>query len=164
MEVQVAGGIQTDEQIERLLNDGAHRIVLGTRAIHDPDWLSEMADQFPGSLLVAADVRDRHVVTHGWSSISDRYILDLIEDLNDVALAGVLVTSVARAGSMLGADVALIEEIVEIATHPVCARGGIGTLGDLRALEDRGAASVVIGMALYTGALTPEMIAAEFAE
>lgn len=164
MEAQVGGGVRTQERIEALIEDGAQRIVLGTRAIEAPNWLADMTRTFPGILIVAADVRERRVVTHGWSSVSDRYILDLIEDLNELPLAGIIVTSVQREGLMQGADIKLMEEVVDESEHPVCASGGIGTIGDLRALEDSGVASVVIGMALYTGALDAALVAEEFAE
>lgn len=164
MEAQVGGGIRSENEIEMLLADGAQRIVLGTRAIESPNWLADMAEVYPGTLIVAADVRERRVLTHGWTSISDRYVLDLIDDLNALPLAGVMVTAVHREGLMEGTDLRLMEEVVEESEHPVCASGGVGTIGDLRALEDRGVASAVIGMALYTGALDAATIAEEFAE
>lgn len=164
MEAQVGGGVRSENEIEILLADGAQRIVLGTRAIESPNWLTDMAEAYPGTLIVAADVRERRVLTHGWTSISDRYVLDLIDDLNALPLAGVMVTAVHREGLMEGTDLRLMEEVVEESEHPVCASGGVGTIGDLRALEDRGVASVVIGMALYTGALDAAIVAEEFAE
>jgi phosphoribosylformimino-5-aminoimidazole carboxamide ribotide isomerase len=164
MEAQVGGGVRDEEGIGALLRDGARRVVLGTRAIENPNWLADMAEIYPGVLIVAADVRERRVLTHGWSSISDRYILDLIEDLNALPLAGVLVTAVHMEGLMEGTDLRLMEEVVEECEHPVCASGGVGTVGDLRALEDRGVSSVVVGMALYTDALDAAAIAEEFAE
>lgn len=164
MEAQVGGGVRDEARIEALIDDGAQRIVLGTKAIESPRWLGEMAEAFPGRLLVAADVRDRNVLTRGWARVSDRYVLDLIDELNALPLAGVMVTAVHREGLMEGCDVSLMEDVVEASQHPVCASGGIGTLGDLRALQDRGVSSVVIGMALYTGALDPAVVAEEFAE
>ena len=164
MEAQVGGGVRDEERIESLLRDGAQRVVLGTKAVENANWLGDMAEAFPGRLIVAADVRDRHVVTRGWTRTSDRYVLDLIEELNALPLAGVMVTAVHKEGLMEGTDLSLMEDVVEESEHPVCASGGIGTVGDLRALEDRGVASVVIGMALYTGAIDPGMVAEEFAE
>jgi len=164
MNAQVGGGVRDEERIESLLRDGAKRVVLGTKAVESANWLGDMAEAFPGTLIVAADVRDRHVVTRGWTRTSDRYILDLIEELNALPLAGVMVTAVHKEGLMEGTDLSLMEDVVEESEHPVCASGGIGTIGDLRALEDRGVASVVIGMALYTGAIDPGTVAEEFAE
>jgi phosphoribosylformimino-5-aminoimidazole carboxamide ribotide isomerase len=164
MQAQVGGGVRDEQRIESLLRDGAQRVVLGTKAVENPNWLGDMAESFPGTLIVAADVRDRRVLTRGWASVSDRYVLDLIDELNELPLAGVLVTAVHMEGLMEGPDVSLMEEVVEVSEHPVCASGGVATLGDLRALQDRGVASVVIGMALYTGALDAAVVAEEFAE
>lgn len=164
MVAQVGGGVRDEDRIEALLRDGAQRIVLGTKAVESPNWLGDMAETFPGILIVAADVRDRHVLTRGWARISDRRVLDLIDELNALPLAGVMVTAVHKEGLMEGTDLSLMEDVVEESEHPVCASGGIGTIGDLRALQDRGVASVVIGMALYTGALDPAVVAEEFAE
>ncbi len=161
--VQVGGGIRTTEEIESLLSDGAERIVVGTRAVDDQDWLREIADANPGVIVLAADVRDRRVVTHGWTREHPRNILDLIDDLRGVPLGGLLVTAVHREGQMAGTDLPLMEDVAEASEWPVLASGGIATLQDLRALEDRGLAGAVLGMALYTGALDPQLVAEEFA-
>lgn len=161
-ETQVGGGIRTLERIEAVLRDGARRVVLGTRAVEELDWLAEMAAEFPDTLVVAADVRERRVVTRGWGKTTGRNVLDLVAELNPLPLAGIMVTAVHREGLMQGTDLPLMEDVVEESDHPVCASGGIGSIGDLRALEDRGVAAVVIGMALYTGAVVPHVVAEEF--
>ena len=164
LEAQVGGGIRNVDRIESLLSDGASRVILGTRAVEDEDWLAEMTELYPTQIIVAADVRDRRVVARGWTETTGRHVIDLIESLNDFPLAEVMVTAVHREGQMQGTDLPLMEDVAEESVHPVCASGGIGTIGDLRALEDRGVASVVIGMALYTGAIDPRVVAEEFAE
>lgn len=162
LEMQVGGGIRDIDRIEALLDAGAQRIVLGTRAVENPNWLTGVAETFPGTIIVAADVLDRHVVTHGWGQLSKRHIHNLVSDLNALPLAGVMVTAVHKEGRMQGTDLPLMEDVAQESDHPVCASGGIGTIGDLRALADTGVASVVIGMALYTGALDARAIAEEF--
>lgn len=164
LDTQVGGGIRDIDRIESLLDAGARRIVLGTRAVENPDWLGEVAETFPGTIIVAADVIDRQVVTHGWGQLTTRHIRDLVSDLNALPLAGIMVTAVHKEGRMQGTDLPLMEDVADESVHPVCASGGIGTIGDLRALADRGVASVVIGMALYTGALDPRAVAEEFSE
>jgi phosphoribosylformimino-5-aminoimidazole carboxamide ribotide isomerase len=164
VEVQVGGGIRSQELIQRTLNDGAQRVIIGTRALEDPDWLAEMSDLFPGCIVVAADVRDRKVLSHGWTRMQPKLVLDLIEDLNGLPLAGVLVTAVHREQAMRGTDLPLMEDVAEAADFPVFAAGGLGSLTDLRALADRGVAAAVIGMALYSGAMDPWVVAEEFAE
>ena len=160
--IQVGGGVRSPEAIERLLSAGAERVVLGTRAIEDPDWLHEMAMQFPGELVVAADVRDRRVVTHGWEKQHHRDVLDVVDELNESPLAAILVTAVHKEGQMRGTDLFLMEDVAERSEAPVLASGGIATMNDLRSLADRGIAGAVIGMALYTGALDPRAVAGEF--
>ncbi|MGI8546492.1 MAG: HisA/HisF-related TIM barrel protein [Gemmatimonadaceae bacterium] len=164
LEAQVGGGIRDIERIEALLDSGAQRIVLGTRAVENPNWLADVAEAFPGSIIVAADVIDRCVVTHGWGQLSKRHIRDLVSDFNALPLAGIMVTAVHKEGRMEGTDLPLMEDVAEESDHPVCASGGIGTIGDLRALADTGVESVVIGMALYTGALDARAVAEEFTE
>jgi phosphoribosylformimino-5-aminoimidazole carboxamide ribotide isomerase len=163
-EVQVGGGVRDADRIEELLGDGATRVIVGTRALEDNDWLAEMSSRFPNALIVAADVRDRRVVTRGWARSLPLDVLDAVEELNAFPLAGVLVTAVHREGQLRGTDLPLMEDVVETAAFPVYAAGGITTLDDLRALAHRGIAAAVIGMALYTGAIDPRAAAGEFGE
>jgi len=164
VEVQVGGGIRSRELIQRTLEDGAQRVIIGTRALEDPDWLAEMSVLFPGSIVVAADVRDRKVLSHGWTRTHPKLVLDLVEDLNGLPLAGVLVTAVHREEAMRGTDLPLMEDVADAAEFPVFASGGLGTINDLRALADRGVAAAIVGMALYSGAMDPWVVAEEFAE
>jgi phosphoribosylformimino-5-aminoimidazole carboxamide ribotide isomerase len=161
-EVQVGGGVRSAERIEELLESGALRVVLGTRALEEPDWLAEMTSLFPGELIVAADVRDRRIVTRGWARTLPRHVLDTVSELDDLPLAGVMVTAVHKEGRLAGPDLTLMEDIVEATHLPVLASGGIAAPGDLRALEHRGVSGAIVGMALYTGALEPRAIAQEF--
>jgi phosphoribosylformimino-5-aminoimidazole carboxamide ribotide isomerase len=160
--IQVGGGIRSGDTIERLLQEGASWVVLGTRALEEPEWLAGTASTFPGQLIVAADVRERRIVTRGWTRTLSRSVLDVIEQLNDIPLGGVLVTAVHREGQLAGTDLFLMEDVAELSAHPVIASGGISTVGDLRDLADRGIAAAVIGMALYTGALDARSVAEEF--
>jgi phosphoribosylformimino-5-aminoimidazole carboxamide ribotide isomerase len=160
--VQVGGGVRDAERIAQLLDDGATYVVVGTRAVEDEGWRAEMADAFPGRLIVAADVRGRQVVTRGWAATSHHDVVDFVAALGALPLAGVLVTAVHREGQLAGTDLPLMEDVAEASPWPVFASGGVTTLEDLRALEHRGLAGAVLGMALYTGALDPRHCAQEF--
>lgn len=160
--VQVGGGIRDEAQIDRLLDDGATWVVVGTRAIEDEDWRVEMALRFPGRLVVAADVRERKVVTRGWAETSRLDVIDFVESLSGLPLAGVLVTAVHKEGRMEGTDLPLMDDVADASAWPVFASGGVSTTDDLRALEHRGLAGAVLGMALYTGALDARRTAEEF--
>jgi phosphoribosylformimino-5-aminoimidazole carboxamide ribotide isomerase len=160
--VQVGGGVREEERIEELLEDGASWVVVGTRAVEDERWLDDMAHQFPGRLIVAADVRERKVVTRGWTRTLPLDVISFVEDLGVLPLAGVLVTAVHLEGQMQGTDLALMEDVAEASAWPVLASGGVTTVDDLRALEHRGVYGAVLGMALYTGAIEPRRLVEEF--
>jgi phosphoribosylformimino-5-aminoimidazole carboxamide ribotide isomerase len=162
LETQVGGGVRSADQIERLFHEGADGVVLGTRALEEPGWLADVVEQFPGELIVAADVRERRVVTRGWERTLARHVLDVVEELNDLPLAGIMVTAVHKEGQLRGTDLPLMEDVAELSHVPVIASGGVTTLNDLRALADRGVAGAVVGMALYTGVLDARHVAAEF--
>ena len=160
--VQVGGGLRTTDRIAEVLEAGAMRVVVGTRAIEDREWLSALTVAYPNSIVLAADVRGRRVVTHGWAT--DRN-LDVVEFAREVALlplAAVLVTAVHREGLMQGTDIPLMEEIVRVNAIPLIASGGIASIAELRALEQCGVSAAVLGMSLYTGALDPRAVAEEF--
>jgi phosphoribosylformimino-5-aminoimidazole carboxamide ribotide isomerase len=162
LEIQIGGGVQSLEQIERLADAGASRVVLGARALDEPEWLAHVADLFPGLLMVSTDVRERRIVTRGWVHGLPLDILDLVEDLVGVPLGGLLVASVHLDGQHSGADLALLEDVAEACEFPVMSAGGVSTMDDLRALEHRGIAGAVLGTVLYSGALDPRAVAQEF--
>ena len=160
--VQVGGGIRSTERIRELIQAGADRVIVGTRAVEDPRWLARIAATWPGRIIVAADVRGRSVVTHGWARESDVDILDLAGSLAGLPLAGMLVTAVHREGRLMGTDLCLMAEIAGAASAPLIASGGITTVEELRSLAGAGVAAAVLGMSLYTGALDPVSVAEEF--
>jgi phosphoribosylformimino-5-aminoimidazole carboxamide ribotide isomerase len=160
--IQIGGGIRDEAGIARWIDAGAAAVVVGTRAVEDADWLAEQSEQWPGSIIVAADVRERRVVTRGWERTLPLDILDAVERFNTMPLAGLLVTAVHKEGQMQGTDLRLMEDVAEASVAPVIASGGVTTLGDVRALEHRGVLGAVIGMALYTGAIDATALAAQF--
>lgn len=162
--VQVGGGIRASDQVEQLFRAGADHVVVGTRAIEDEEWLADVASTYPGTIIVAVDVRERRVVTRGWGRTLPLDVIDAVTALNAHPLGGLLVTAVHLEGQMRGTDLALMEDVVEASEFPVIASGGVSSAADLRALEHRGIAGAVIGMALYTGALDARAVALEFAE
>jgi phosphoribosylformimino-5-aminoimidazole carboxamide ribotide isomerase len=162
--IQVGGGVRSSEFVEELLEAGATSVIVGTRALEDEEWIVSLASRHPGEIIVACDVRERKVTTRGWTQTLPLDILDVVEELNGLPLAGLLVTAVHLEGQLKGTDLPLMEDVAETSNFPVFASGGVTTMDDLRALEHRGLAGVVIGMALYTGALDPVVVAGEFGE
>jgi phosphoribosylformimino-5-aminoimidazole carboxamide ribotide isomerase len=162
--VQVGGGVRSVDDIARLLDGGADRVVVGTRAVTDRRWLVEITAGFPGRIVVAADVRDRRVVVDGWSRSLPLEPVDYVTGLRGLGLGGLLVTAVHREGRERGTDLPLMRAVVEAADVPVQAAGGIASMHELRALARDGCAAAVLGMALYTGSLEPREVAEEFGQ
>ncbi|MBI4539354.1 MAG: 1-(5-phosphoribosyl)-5-((5-phosphoribosylamino)methylideneamino)imidazole-4-carboxamide isomerase [Gemmatimonadetes bacterium] len=159
---QAGGGIRDDETAEHTLAVGATRIVVGTRAVDELEWLVRLATRHPGRVIVAADVRDRRVLRRGWTETSALDLATFLAALCDLPIAGILCTDVAREGRMGGIDLGAAEPIIAAAPAPVWISGGIRTLEELRALRAAGAAGAVLGMALYTGTLDARAVAEEF--
>ncbi|MBW3534532.1 MAG: 1-(5-phosphoribosyl)-5-[(5-phosphoribosylamino)methylideneamino] imidazole-4-carboxamide isomerase [Gemmatimonadetes bacterium] len=159
---QVGGGVRDDEAVAALLEAGARRVVVGTRAVDDPEWLRAVARRHPGRVVVAADVRAGVVLRRGWTEASSLRVEPFLEGLADVPLAGVLCTDVAREGRMEGIDLTGVRTVLAASPHPVQVSGGITTMDDLAALATAGAAGAVLGMALYTDTLDAEAVATAY--
>lgn len=162
--LQVGGGVRDEEAVSDLVEDGVNRIIVGTRAIDDPDWLAQVARAHPGRIMVAADIRDGLVLRMGWTESSGIPVVDLLQSLEDHALAGVLCTDVGKEGRMAGIDLPMAERIVGGSRHRIWISGGVSTMDELRALDDTGAEGAVLGMAIYSGVLNPEEVAEEFGQ
>lgn len=156
--VQVGGGVRTDEIADELFEAGAARVIVGTRAVREPEWLEQLAARYAERIVLAADVRERNVVIHGWTAGAGTTIDALLARVAATPLAAVLVTDVGREGSLSGIDAPLFTDIVSATSLPVFAAGGIGDSSDLQTLKQIGAAGAVLGMALYTGRIDPAQL------
>lgn len=150
--LQVGGGYRTLEAVATALDAGAERVMVGTAAL-TPGFLEQAVERFGDSLVVAVDVRDGRVVGEGWTEASELTPGALAQRCAALGVARLLVTSAARDGSLAGPDLALVEDIAP-AGIPVLAAGGIASLDDLRALEQRGCEGAVVGSALLAGRFT----------
>jgi len=160
--LQVGGGMRSAERIEATLSLGVDRVVVGTKGVEDLSWLAEQASRWPGRIVLAADVHGREVVTRGWAQGSGRAIGDVLRAVDELPLAGVLVTAVHLEGRLEGPDLDLTRAVAADTRLAVQASGGIRNLDDIASLAAAGASRAVIGMALYTGVLDPDALAREY--
>ena len=161
--VQVGGGVRDDDAIADLIDAGASAIIVGTRALQDPDWLARVSSRYPQRIVLALDVRDGVPVIDAWrreAGVTFDQVMTFVESL---PLGGILLTAVHREGLLEGPDIPLVERAVRATSHRIIAAGGVGSMEDLRGLQRAGASATVIGMALYTGALDPKTLTEEFA-
>jgi phosphoribosylformimino-5-aminoimidazole carboxamide ribotide isomerase len=159
VDLQVGGGIRNDDRADALLHRGVDRIVVGTRALDDPDWLLGLAQARPGRVVVAVDTRNGVILRKGWTESTGVEVTAWLADVAGLPLAGILSTDVGREGRLAGIDRDGCARVVAASPHPVCISGGITTVDELAFLEEAGAAAAVLGMALYTDTLNGSEVA-----
>ena len=162
VEVQVAGGVRSPADAGRWLEAGAAAVVMGTAAVRRPDLLAEAAAAHPSRVLAALDVRGGRPAVTGWSTVEEVGVGELLGRWHDAPVAGVVVTSVDRDGTLGGPDLELLAIALGATRHPVTYSGGVASLADLRALSEAGAAGVILGKSLLEG-LIPLSEALSFA-
>jgi phosphoribosylformimino-5-aminoimidazole carboxamide ribotide isomerase len=155
--VQLGGGLRTIAAIEEAVEDGAARAILGTAAALDPGFVAEAVEHYPDHVLVAVDVKDGRVMTHGWQEQGPR-LEEAVPALTDAGAPRFLVTSVQKDGTMDGPDLELYARVLELTDRPVVASGGVRVADDVRALRDLGLEAVVVGKALYSGTMRLEEV------
>ena len=154
--VQVGGGIRDRAAVERWLERGVWRVVIGTAALNDPEFVREAARALPGRIVVAVDARDGMVTTHGWAETSDITAAELSNRFADVGVAAALFTDVGRDGMLKGCNVRATSELARNTRLPVIASGGVKGLVDIADLArhaSEGIEGVICGRALYEGTL-----------
>ncbi|WP_404334577.1 1-(5-phosphoribosyl)-5-[(5-phosphoribosylamino)methylideneamino]imidazole-4-carboxamide isomerase [Sphingomonas sp. MMS12-HWE2-04] len=154
--VQLGGGIRNRESIERWLDLGVERVVIGTAALENPDLVREAARDHPGRIVVAVDARDGMVATHGWADVSDVSVVELAQRFEDAGVAALLFTDVGRDGLLKGCNVEATVALARASTIPVIASGGVTDIADIHALRGHvadGIEGVITGRALYDGRL-----------
>ena len=157
--VQLGGGLRDRAAIEAAFATGASRVVVGTTAAHDPDRCGELCAAHPGRVVVGLDVRAGQVRVAGWTEAATPDPLALARRVATLGAAAIVYTDIARDGTERGPDLERTSAIARAAGVPVIASGGIGSLDDVRAVAARaadGVAGMIIGRALYTGAIRLE--------
>jgi phosphoribosylformimino-5-aminoimidazole carboxamide ribotide isomerase len=151
LKVQVAGGVRTESQVDRLLDLGADAVVMGTAAVREPRLLERCARKHTRRVLAALDVRDDKPAVHGWTENEPMKMGSLLARWDVLPLAGVIFTSIARDGTMEGPDLKTLSRVRAMTGLPILYSGGISSIDDVRAAATAGAAAVIVGKALYEG-------------
>ncbi|QSG10078.1 1-(5-phosphoribosyl)-5-[(5-phosphoribosylamino)methylideneamino]imidazole-4-carboxamide isomerase [Halapricum desulfuricans] len=156
VEVQLGGGIRTVEDAVGLLDAGVDRVILGTAAVENPEIVAAISDEHPESVLVSLDAKDGEVVVSGWTEGTGLDPAEAAERYENLGAGGILFTDVDVEGQLEGVRTEPVRRVVEAVDIPVIASGGVATIGDVQALQEAGAAAVVVGSALYEGTFTLE--------
>lgn len=158
---ELGGGIRDEAAIRLMLDDvGVERVIIGTQALKQPEWFREMAQKWPGRLVLGIDARDGMVATEGWLDVSKTSAIELAKSYTDLDLAAVVYTNIANDGMMQGVDEGTIRDMIALTELglPVIASGGVTTLTDVQRLaevsrEHPKLIGAIIGRAIYEGTI-----------
>ncbi len=154
--VQLGGGIRNARAVDGWFDLGVSRVVIGTAALKDPQFVKDMAKAYPGGIVVAVDARDGMVATAGWADVSDVSITDMARRFEDAGVASLLFTDVGRDGLLKGCNIEATVNLARATQLPVIASGGVKGIDDIAMLkvhEADGIEGVITGRALYDGRL-----------
>ena len=149
--IQVGGGIRSVDHARSLIDLGVDRIILGSAIVSSLETVRDIADAFPGKIAAGLDARDGRLATDGWLVQSDVKATDIARNLIQSGISTIIYTDIRRDGTLAGPNLDALSEMIAIEGAQVIASGGIGTIGDVRAVAEAGAAGVIIGRALYDG-------------
>lgn len=154
--IEIGGGIRSVETVEAYLDAGVAYVIIGTKAVEDPDFVSQLCKQFPGQIIVGLDAVEGKVAIKGWAEVSDVDLFDLSKRFENDGVDAIIYTDINRDGMMQGANVDNTAALAQAISIPVIASGGIHNLGDVEALckvAHHGISGAITGRAIYEGTL-----------
>ncbi|WP_018404054.1 1-(5-phosphoribosyl)-5-[(5-phosphoribosylamino)methylideneamino]imidazole-4-carboxamide isomerase [Marinobacter gelidimuriae] len=154
--IQIGGGIRSAEIIETYLQAGVQWVIIGTKAVKEPEFVTAMCKRFPGHIIVGLDAKDGHVATDGWAEVSEVMATDLAQRFANDGVDSIVYTDIARDGMMQGVNVEATAALAKACGIPVIASGGVTNMDDLKrlgAVADQGILGAITGRAIYEGTL-----------
>ena len=151
--VEIGGGIRNMETVERYLNAGVSRVILGTAAVNDEAFLREAVSQYGEKIAVGADVKDGYIAIKGWLETSAVTLEDFLQKMESIGVRNVICTDISKDGAMKGTNLALYKTLSEKFRLDITASGGVSSMEDIRQLRKMDLYGAIIGKAYYTGAI-----------
>ncbi len=154
LKIELGGGVRNEDAIVTMLEAGVTRLILGSSAIKQFDWFSEMARKYPQRLVLGLDARGSTVATEGWLEKGAQTVLEFAEKAADLPLDAIIYTDISKDGMLAGPNIDRTKQLVEAVDLPIVAAGGVTTVEDIQTLKAAGVAGAIIGRALYEGTIT----------
>ena len=149
MFVQTGGGVRNLDIIEKYLKNGIKRVILGTSAVNDKDFLNSALKNFPGCVAVSLDVKDNYIYTNGWTKKTDITIYDFLTNFDTALLSAAVITDISKDGMMEGSNTSLMKDLNDMFDIDFIASGGVCTMDDIKTLKHMNMYAAIIGKALY---------------
>ena len=150
---QIGGGIRTMEVIDRYLNAGIDRVILGTAAVTEPGFVEAAVKKYGDKIAVGIDIKDGKVAIKGWTETSDRDAMDFCAQMQSAGVKTIICTDISRDGAMQGTNHGLYQTLSERFDLQIIASGGVSTMADIQQLASRKLHGAIVGKAYYTGSL-----------
>lgn len=149
--VQTGGGIRTMEDIETKFECGIHRVIIGTKAVSDSEFVKRAVDKYGERIVIGIDAKDGMVAVEGWEKTSDFTAVEFAKKMTAIGAKTIVYTDIATDGTLQGPNIAAMKEMCENVGVDVIASGGVGNIEHIKALVPTGVEGVIVGRALYTG-------------
>ena len=159
--VEVGGGIRNMDTVRKYMDIGVSRVIIGTAAVKDPEFLKAAVAEYPENIAVGIDVKDGMVAIKGWTELSEFSCFDFCEKMQSIGVGTIICTDISKDGMMSGTNLELYAELQRRYDMNIIASGGVSSLEDVRALVKMDIYGAIIGKALYTGAIALEEALAE---
>lgn len=148
--IEVGGGIRSMEVVDKYLDAGVGRVIIGTSALKDPDFVKEAVEKYGDKIAVGIDAKDGKAAVCGWEEVSETSAVDLAKQMEALGVCHIIYTDIATDGMLKGPNVKAMEEMVKSVSINVIASGGVSLVEDIKALKKTGVEGAIIGKALYT--------------
>jgi phosphoribosylformimino-5-aminoimidazole carboxamide ribotide isomerase len=159
LQVEIGGGIRSEEVLKKYLDAGVRRVILGTAAITDWDFFSAMVAKYGDRVAAGVDCRDGYVAIKGWLETSAVTCFDFCQRLQDIGVVTLICTDISKDGAMGGSNQTLYRDLTDRFSMNIIASGGVSSLEDIRVLKTMGLHGAIVGKAYYIGAISlPEAI------
>jgi phosphoribosylformimino-5-aminoimidazole carboxamide ribotide isomerase len=156
MFIEIGGGIRDEERIRKYLLNGVSRVILGTAALENPEFLKRVVDKYGERIAVGVDAKDSLVAVRGWVETSEKNSLDFCRELESIGVSTVIYTDISRDGAESGTNKEIYKTLTESLKMKIVASGGITFEDEITVLKNMGLDGAILGKALYTGALKLE--------
>ena len=153
LKIEIGGGIRTFESIEKYINSGAEKVILGSAAIKDKNFLKEACQKFPNKIALGLDAKDGYLSISGWKENSNQLTLDFLKEVNDYGASRLIYTDINRDGMKTSPNFEETTKIAEISNYPVIISGGVSSIDDVKKAKDlnKNIEGIIVGKAIYDG-------------